>query len=328
MALFNPTTIPNNQVVTEQAIAPNVGNLFTYDAAIHPYTGGYYNRPRVYAKYAFNKFAYLGSQYKIIDQSHFGSSPYLSDATAYANALAQLKTRPSSGQFLNLITIQNHMPYTTNWYPKRDYSLTGAPIGSSGSLAQTFTQGISYTDKDVKAFKAAIDKLNKPIIWVFYGDHQPGFYSLDTSVAKYSTDYFIYANTYARKHGALTELKKQKYVSTDNFIAMALAQGRAKVNPYTALLTDVYEKLPALWQSKQAIPALSGNKTKAETKEAEDVNHTTYFVTDKGQVIDDAKLTKQQKQLLDDYRLIQYDITSGNQYSLKMGFSPTVKKAN
>lgn len=330
MAFFNATTIPNNQVVTQQALAPNIGNLFSYDAAIHPYTGGYYNRPRVYAKYGFNKFAYLGSQYKIIDQTHFGQSPYLSDTTAYANALAQLKTHNSGGQFLNLITIQNHMPYTTNWYPKRDYTVSGGPVASSTSLAQTYTQGIAYTDNDVKAFKAEIDKLDKPIIWVFYGDHQPGFYTMNTSVPKYSTDYFIYANKYARDHGALTKLRKTKYVSTDNFIAMALAQGKAKVNAYTALLTDVYQKLPALWQSKQATPKLTGNVSEQERKEAADQSgtNTTYFVTEQGQVIDDAKLTKRQKQLLKDYRLIQFDITSGQQYSLKMGFSPTVKKTN
>lgn len=117
MGLFSSSSIiPNTQIVPGEKVAPNFGDEFHYASAIHPYEGAFYNRIRVYQKYNFQKFAYLGSKYKIIDQSKIGKSPYLSDKTSYANAWQQLTSR-KGGQFLNLITMQNHMPYTADWYP-------------------------------------------------------------------------------------------------------------------------------------------------------------------------------------------------------------------
>lgn len=311
--LATGAVIPNNQIVPSENTAVNFGDQFTYASAIHPYTGGYYNRISVYRKYGFQKFAYLGSQYPIIDQKRLGSSMYLSDTTAYANALKQIKSR-QNGQLINLITMQNHMPYTSDVYKDHNFKVSGSMSQSEKVQIEHYSQGISYTDQAVKVFKKQLDRLNKPVIWVFYGDHLPGIYDIGTSVVKYSTDYFIYANKYARAHGAQTQLIHSKYVSTNDFISMALKTGNAKVDAYSALLSDIQTGLPTLWQSLDASDIVPDDQDEL------------HFVTQAGKVVNTSKLSNHQKTLLHDYQLIQYDLVAGKQYSLQDHMTTTVKK--
>lgn len=312
--LATGAVIPNNQIVPSENTAVNFGDQFSYASAIHPYTGTYYNRISVYKKYGFNKFAYLGSQYPIIDQKKLGTSPYLSDTTAYANALKQITSR-KGGQLINLITMQNHMPYNADVYTDHDFKVSGRMSKSEKAEIEHYTQGLAYTDAAVKVFKKQLDRLNKPVIWVFYGDHLPGIYNVGTSVAKYSTDYFIYANKYAREHGANTQLTHSKYVGTNDFIAMAMQTGNAKVDAYSAMLTEIQQKLPTLWQCLDAADIGGKDQT------------GLHFVTQAGKVINSSDLTAKQATLLHDYQLIQYDLVAGNQYSLQAHMTTTVKKA-
>ncbi|WP_155287370.1 LTA synthase family protein [Lacticaseibacillus zhaodongensis] len=296
---------PYTQLVPKLKANPNIGNNFNYASAIHPYTGSFYNRPEVYQRFKFNKFVYLDSKYPIIDQHRLGKSPYMSDRTSYANALAQINAR-KGGQFINLITIQNHMPFN-DWYKSKfKVQASTATLTARKSQIETYAQGINYTDQAVKAFKAKIDKINKPIIWVFYGDHLPGIYAgLTDEVLMHKTDYFIYSNKYAREHGARKMQGKDTMVSPNDFIAMALKQGNIKVDPYSELLTQTHNQLPAQW-----------------TKTVSSRDSSTYgttFVNDQGQTLDYKKLSQKQKQLFHDYQMIQYDINVGKQYSYAAG---------
>ncbi|KRL52590.1 hypothetical protein FD35_GL001865 [Furfurilactobacillus rossiae DSM 15814] len=304
---FSPTLpTPYTQLVTNLKKAPSITNQFDYSSAIHPYFGIYYNRISVYKKFGFNKFSYLGSKYPIKHQHRIGSSPYLSDETAYANTLDQIRGH-QGGQFINVITMQNHYPFNVNHYPNHDFSASGSAYASDASKEsiENYSQGLSYTDKAVKQFKNQLDKIKKPIIWVWYGDHLAGIYDGDP-MAKYGlqlhqTDYFIYANKYSRQHGL--RQKKAKYVGPNDFSAMAMTQANAKVSPYYALLTKVHQNLPAL--------AMNTSADNTNT-----LNSGTQFINDRGHVVNSQKLSIKQRRLLHDYRIIQYDIVAGHQYSL------------
>lgn len=164
----------------------------------------------MYKKFDFNKFAYLGSKYTIYDQKRMGQSPYLSDATAYDNALHQINAR-KGGQFMNLISIQNHMPFDKDLYPDHDYTVSGTGFDASKKASiEHYTQGLAYTDAAVKQFKHEIDQIKKPIIWVFYGDHLAALFNTPNQVDLHATDYFVYANKYAREHGAVKKLTKRR----------------------------------------------------------------------------------------------------------------------
>lgn len=292
---------PYTQIVPRLTKNWTFNQLFDYAVGIHPYQGVFYSRVADYAKFGFNRFYYLGSKYKIIDKKKIGKSPYLSDETSYANALTQLKA-DKNGTFINLVTMQNHMPYDTQYY--KNYSKwlpTSVSEGTDKGTVATYTTGLTYTDKAVKQFIKQINKIQKPITVVFYGDHLPGIYN--NSMAKdgtklHETDYFIYSNTYAREHGARTLTSNTKVVSPNDFMAMVAEQTNSKVTPYLALMTKVYEDLPAV-----SINTGQNNSTAS-----------LQFTNSKGQVVKYSQLTKKQKRLWQDYKLVQYDLTAGKQY--------------
>lgn len=305
MGLFKSTLTPYVQVVPNYDFYPTIGMNFDYKSAVHPFIGTYYSRREDYRRFKFDKFVYAGSKYKIIDQKKLGKSGYNSDFTTYANGLHQINSR-KGGQFINLISIQNHMPYN-NWYPHNEYmgKISGDLFNTPAVREQmaTYVKGTQYTDKAVKQFIGQIDKIKKPITLVFYGDHYPSIisqsYTAKYPVQMHSTRYFIYSNKYAREHGAKTRLprKANNFVSSSDFIAMMLEQTDSKVTPYQALLTEVHKKLPAITIN------FDGDKGYE-------------LIGRKGQVIDPKYLTKKQQELLSDYETIQYDMTAGKAYGL------------
>jgi phosphoglycerol transferase MdoB-like AlkP superfamily enzyme len=148
MSNFSQTLpTPYTQIVSSLKYNNSFNQIFKYSAAIHPYLGVYYNRVQVYQKFGFKRFYYLGSKYQIAYQKKIDRSPYLSDQTAYENAIDQVK-RKSGGQFINLITMQNHYPFNKNFYNSVGFKVSGraVPSDTDQASAEDFATGVSYTD--------------------------------------------------------------------------------------------------------------------------------------------------------------------------------------
>ena len=309
LANFSRTlATPYTQLVDYMKEAPSVAKSFNYSAAIHPYEGVYYNRPNVYKKFGFDKFAYLGSKYPIRDKHKLDNSNYLSDGTAYNNAVGQIKQQ-KGGQLLNLITMQNHLPYNSGTYKDRGFRASGPTAANAAdrSEIEEYTTGMSYTDKATKSFIKKLDQIQKPVTLVFYGDHLPGIYTgvsqLKYGLQMHETDYFVYSNKYARDHGfGKKKLNNQttKITSPTDFYAMAMEQTNSKVDPYSALLTRVMHDLPTFGSAI--------------------FNEKYDFVDANGKAVPEKNLSKKQKELVQDYRLVQYDMTTGKQYLAKTNF--------
>lgn len=303
---FSPTLpTPYTQLIPTLHKNPSIVDEFKHSVAIHPYIGVFYSRTTVYKKFGFDRFLYLGSKYPIKHRYKIDRSPYLSDKTAYANALDQIANK-QRGQFINLVTMQNHFPYDQHFYNNNPrYTATTVSDGTSIDAVNDFSTGIHYTDNYLKNFIQQIDRINKPITIVFYGDHLPGIYGNDMSkdgFKLHETDYFIYSNKYAQIHGARNFNKDTHFVSPNDFIAMVAKQTNSKVNWYQALLTAVYEKLPAL--------TIDTNKSTTNS-----YNTSSELVNQRGKIVKESHLSKKQKQILHDYRLIQYDVTAGKHYT-------------
>lgn len=119
----------------------------------------------------------------------------------------------------------------------------------------------------------------------------------------HETDYFIYSNKYARNHGYGVKKmvdKNTQIVSPTRFFPLALEQSSSKVNPYNALLTKVSHELPVY--------------------ESNNFDVQKQFIINQNKMIKESNLTQKQKTLLHDYRLVQYDMTAGNQYLQKTSF--------
>ena len=297
---------PYTQLVPYLKHNPTIVQSFKYAAAIHPYSKKFYDRGIDYPKFGFKKFSYLGSkQYPIRHQKKIDRNTYMSDQTAYANTLDQLKAHHGA-QFINLVTMQNHLPYN-NLYNRINRFHATVGDGTDPAQVENYTMGIHYTDAAVDHFIKEISKLNRPITLVFYGDHLPGIYrnSMKKDGLKlHETDYFIYSNPAAQRQGARKLTRSTHYVGPNDFIAMAAEQTNSRVTPYQALLTRLYHELPAYALSTQQ------NGTNS-------FNSAPEYVNQQGKVVNYNSFTKKQKKLWHDYQLVQYDITAGHHYLLK-----------
>lgn len=317
MGDFAPTlSVAYTQMLPEMKHVDAVPQAFNKMIAIHTYQGGFYSRITNYQKMGIKKFYYQGNLAAPIKHPQaLQGSPYLDDQTAYQNALDRIKQQDGP-LGLNLITMQNHMPYNKDWYSHKYPRVK--PVDDGGITKDDdlweYTTGVLNTDKAVKQFIHQIDEIHRPITIVLYGDHLPGLYVADMSTPKnnikfHQTDYFIYSNQYARQHGAKNLAdERHKVVGTNDLLAMVYAQTDSKVGWYQALLTRVWQDLPAM--------SANGNQTGTAL-------HTRNLYTNEhSQQV--KHLTKQQKELLHDYQLIEYDATVGHHYAQHM-FSTNAK---
>ncbi|WP_057875146.1 LTA synthase family protein [Liquorilactobacillus aquaticus] len=296
--LSSTLSLPYYQIVPQQKSAPAFTDLFKNKVAIHPFTATFYNRINVFKKFGFQKFYYVGSKDKLTYTQKLDNSTMISDRSAYNETIKQARKYRKGSTFIQLTTMQNHQPYN-DFYTSSKYKISGSAVNDADKQKlQTYSQGLNYTDWALRSFIRKINKINRPVTLVWYGDHLPGLYSGD-SMSKYGlqlhqTDYFIYSNQEASK-------LKQNIASPYQFPALSLAAGNNKVSPYYALLTKVSADLPAM----NTNPSFDGEKN----------NSYNIFVSQANKIVQKKSLSKKQKELLHDYLLIQYDLTAGKQYS-------------
>lgn len=308
LSLFTSTiSTPYSQVVSKQKLPHSINQNFKESIAIHPFLGIYYSRQSVYKKFAFDAFHFVGSKNDIKFKKKIKNSHQLSDETAYDNTLAALKASKTDNMFINLVTMQNHMPYN-NWYGNEssNYASSGAAVDTPDRISQsnTYASGLEYTDKATKQFIDELNKLNKPVTIVFYGDHLPGIFNLQSRNASpymFETDYFIYSNQKAKQQNNPGNSHSDKIVSPNDFLPLIYKETNSKVDAYTALLTKVEKDLPAI----------SANGSSNNRIQFTDDDHYNLTLED---------LSKNQQELFKDYQLVQYDLTAGKGYLKSLDF--------
>ena len=224
----------------------------------------------------------LGFQeYKSADgfknNSKIDNSKYISDESAFNEVLAELKNSQKP-EFIHLVTMQNHMPYEENAYSEHNFSVN-AKNGANPENTKTiqaYLEGISHSDKAMKNFLSEIEKLNEKTIVVFWGDHWPGIYGEMFEKELNKND--------IRRTPLFvySNFKKEKQdLGTSSLIynqILALNSFDSKLSAFQYLLSDLREKYPAL---------------------------TKQFIK-----------TDEKSDILKDFEMIEYDILSGNKYSL------------
>ncbi|KAB8288960.1 phosphoglycerol transferase [Bifidobacterium ramosum] len=339
---------PYQQLVPQMTWSPSFNQIWNADGdtsqAVHPYNPALYSRATNYRKFGFANFysqndPLIADHATRIDRSH-----YISDETSYDSVLKLIDAASDStsnhaadgksgSQFIQLVTMQNHMGYE-NWYDHNQFtasSTTGTPLSADERThIDTYAKGMSYTDQYTKAFLSKLDAMSKPVTVIFYGDHLPSIYkhaSADdrNSIPLHETDYFIWSNRAAREATRKTEIAgvehadasasdsdadENAYTSPNYLMAQTAAHLNARVSPYLAFLTAMHRAVPAMEP-----PVV--NVTQGWTRIPEG---TPLYLDADGKQIDVSRASAATKRLLDDYRLIQYDITAGDGYLRGLGF--------
>lgn len=168
--------------------------------AIHPNVGSNWNRTNAYKELGFDQFLDIDSFDKDSPTLHAG----ITDAATYEKILSQLKSNDNP-QFILDVTMQNHGGYTMGNTPTdllTNYHVDG---GDDSSLNE-YLSVINASDSDLENFISELKTLDRPIVLVFFGDHQPGisvayndaYYKneddLTHSQRAYQTVYAMWAN--------------------------------------------------------------------------------------------------------------------------------------
>lgn len=303
---------PYQQLVPSQHWTPTINQLWgapVNSLGYHPYESSMYSRATNYKKFGFSHFYTLTGPDVIKYQDKIDESPYVSDKSSYDSALEGIKSGKTN-KFIQIITMQNHMPYH-EWYENNDYtaeSTTGTPLGDDEQQSiETYQKGVEITDQATQEFLNELDALDKPVTVVFYGDHLPGIYSSaseddNNSLALHLTDYFIWSNKASSSQG--NKASDAAYSSPNFFVAQAADHMNAKVSPYLAFLTEMHSKIAAMEP-----PVV--NKIQGWDRIPEGQN---IYLDQNGNPMSTDDFDRETKQLLADYRLIQYDITAGKNY--------------
>lgn len=303
---------PYQQLVPSQHWTPTINQLWgapVNSLGYHPYESSMYSRATNYKKFGFSHFYTLTGPDVIKYQDKIDESPYVSDKSSYDSALEGIKSGKTN-KFIQIITMQNHMPYH-EWYENNDYtaeSTTGTPLGDDEQQSiETYQKGVEITDQATQEFLNELDALDKPVTVVFYGDHLPGIYSSasednNNSLALHLTDYFIWSNKASSSQG--NKASNAAYSSPNFFVAQAADHMNAKVSPYLAFLTEMHSKIAAMEP-----PVV--NKIQGWDRIPEGQN---IYLDQNGNPMSTDDFDKETKQLLADYKLIQYDITAGKNY--------------
>lgn len=320
MANFNSSlTSPYQQLVPSQRWTTSVNQMWgdaENSLGFHPYEPSMYSRATNYRKFGFSHFYTLEGDDVIAHRDTIDKSPYVSDAATYRSVLDEVGSTDAN-QFISVITMQNHMPYN-DWYSDNEFTVTNTDgaeplVEDETREIETYAKGVSFSDKATAEFLDELDAIDKPITVVFYGDHLPGIYSTagedqNNSLALHLTDYFIWSNKASSSQG--TKNENSDYTSPNYFIAQAAEHMNAKVSPFLAFLTQMHEHVSAMEP-----PVVNNIQGWDRIPEGQPI----YLDAD-GNPMVESEMDAATRQLLEDYKLIQYDVTAGDGYLKDLGF--------
>lgn len=293
MALFNgQMTTPYTMLVPKLDQLPSLVSTLNAQnyrtTAIHPYNTSMYKREDVYQTLGFDSFISEGN---MTYTDTIDNNPYISDESAYKEILDLLKDEETP-QFVHLVTMQTHMPYAGK-YSQLDFSATTEDDTGTDTL-NNYLQDIAYSSQALKAFTEALKDTPRRTLVVFWGDHLPGIYSdeiknKNEKQALHQTEFLMFDTA-----GKLEKRETNDAVTSPfYFAANLLEQTNQKTTGFYQLLLEMESAIPAF-------------------------ERELYFQN--GQWGKEAQLNQAQEEVYEAYHLIQYDLVSGEQYSLDAGF--------
>lgn len=149
-------------------LAAQFKSLGYHTTAMHPNHGTNWNRENVYKDFGFDQFLTINDF-----QNAETLRGMVTDKATYDKILELLDTN-SNPQFIFDVTMQNHSGYDTGLIPY-DKQLSLNIDGEFSSNVNEYVSLIQQSDEALKYFLNKLSKLDRKVVVVFWGDHQPFF---------------------------------------------------------------------------------------------------------------------------------------------------------
>ena len=294
MSLLKPGSIPYQQVITNKKEIPSIPTALKkegyYTSAIHSFGRTFFKRDDVYKVLGFDKFNAADTMENVdVD------GDYISDLAMSKEIIAELE-KQKQPTFIHAVTMQNHFPFTEGRFGENLIEISGLENEESKGELEMYTEGLRRSDEALQYLIEQLDNLDRPTLLVFFGDHLP---SLGTNKSFYKENGYITNEKTPSERLAMAQTPLLMYANfdmpNDNLGVVSPIYFSNLIFDYAGLNKSVfYQFLSAFYKE---IPVL-----RDELK-----------VDKNGEVIND--LTKKQKEMLEQYKILQYDLLVGNQYS-------------
>lgn len=299
MSLLKPGSIPYQQVITNKKEIPSIPTALKkegyYTSAIHSFGRTFFKRDDVYKVLGFDKFNAEDTM-KNVDID----GDYISDLAMSKEIIAELEEQKQP-TFIHAVTMQNHFPFTEGRFGENLIEISGLENEESKGELETYTEGLRRSDEALQYLIEQLDNLDRPTILVFFGDHLP---SLGTNKSFYKENGYITNEKTPSERLAMAQTPLLMYANFDmpndnlglvspiHFSNLIFDYAGLNKSLFYQFLSELYKEIPVL---------------RDELK-----------VDKNGEVIND--LTKKQKEMLEQYKMLQYDLLVGNQYSTDILF--------
>lgn len=269
---------------------PSIASVFRDNGysttAIHPNSGWFYNRDKVYNYFGFDTF-YDVSSFNMQTQT---KGPHISD---YALVDKILDTLNSSDKpaFIFAVSMENHDPFNDK-FNSFDVTVDSDKLDDSQkSIVNGLAQGLYDADQSLGKLIDALSKSDKPTLLYFFGDHAPRLGSLD--------DYYkVYDKLGAKDTAEETQgIGVLKYYTTP-FVSWSNYRDTRKLE---SILSPSHIAYEILNDAGVTHPSYFNILPELESKYP--IMH-----------LQNMNLVDPENQLVKDYSMIQYDLLFGNQY--------------
>lgn len=273
--------------VPELDLHPMIGDLFDNSIAIHTLHAKLYRRVDVFNTFGFDKFKYLGSPTDdLIYKEKIENHPSISDMSGFKEILHTINTIPNDeNAFIYLATMQNHTPYDKNFYLDVEFEIENDYDPEIKAQFEAYLKGLNETDKAMKYLFEELNKSERNITVVFFGDHYPPFAKqLVAKNENFKTDYFVYQNYQKTK-------LDYPFISTNFLSSVALKHMDIVKSPFYNFLDSLLRNFTVIHNETIVRP-----------------NESTF------EPIDDYQDLKVK---YDQFKVLQYDIVAGEQISIR-----------
>lgn len=292
MNFLNGGSIPYQQRLVKMNAFPSIVSILKergYDAlAIHPFDKTFYQRNKVYPMLGFDQFI---SETEMKNNERITPNGYISDMAAMKEVLQELHAA-SKPTFIHLVTMQNHFPFTKGLNGDNSIVVKGMDTKFKDEV-ETYAHSTALTDEAMSYLAKELQNIERPTLVVFWGDHLPAL----------SNDIYVQAgweNKVRLKHETTLMYIANFDIGEEEIGTLSPAFLGPTVFNLTNQPFPTYYKL--LEKVKAEINGLSNN----------------IMISSNGGGI--TQLTDGQEELLQDYKMIQYDILEGENYSAELLF--------
>jgi phosphoglycerol transferase MdoB-like AlkP superfamily enzyme len=301
MSFLPSGSVPYLQYVNRPV--PSLASYFESEGyrslGIHSYEGWFWNREGVYRELGFEGFK---SKDGFFQPEYNG--PYIADDEVVRSIIHEVD-QTEEPVFIYAVTMQNHAPYTD----EARYGEGGNTIQVEGdltdeakSMLETYSQGAYYADQSLRKLIEHYEQSDEPTYIIFYGDHLP---TLGLEYDLYRQAGFVSSGN--PDDWSLEEYKKLRsipYVTWSNF---PVEEEKVDTISSSFLGSYVMNALSMEPKGQFALHSSIYRNTPGLIRN---------LVVDRSNNLSHS-MPAGQENILEQYRLLQYDILFGEQYLAK-----------